>query len=651
MRRHLFAVRLAAEGEWYRYHHLLQAFLQGRLREHDPERLRDRHRRAAAWWSGEGQPAEAVRHLLEAGDQKAAVDAIEPVAERLVLTSEGETLAGWLDAIPHALWQDRPPIVLAQVGLLLHRARHEAAFAEAEEAIERLIDAGDHARAATAIVRLQQTMITAGTSPRRRWESGERYRDRIAAHAPMLPVVRILLATAYGYGCRFDEARDELAAALSLAGRERFEVHRCYAAVASAFYVDFWTGGPLDALRSLEAAISELEAIDPEDRLRFRIFARMLNTYLMLDLGRFEETLEFSEALREDFRRHGLEGLVVRSHTWISWTALAGLGRWDELGAQFEAPPEDLGEATCYAYRYLSPGALLAAAQGRRRGGGAHRDGAPRDARVRGHLRRVMVPLRLRDGGPRGGPHRARSRADRRRARRRHGARLTMGRTPASRSSPRTSDTAPTTATAIWRGAGADRRARPRRAVDRAGTPGGAGAARPGPRGGIGPPGVAERILAGCGGQAVAEVLDRIEGAEPSVRAVVAELVGNARDADIEMVDRLLRDRDPSVREAARRSWMRLKSRPRAAIAIASLGEFRVLRDGVAIPSAIFVRQKARALLACLSPPGGRCTARPSASGCGPSSRPTGRRRPSGARSTTSAARSSRSSRRGALCP
>ena len=121
VRQHLFAVRLAAEGEWYRYHHLLQAFLQGRLREHEPERLRERHRRAAAWWAAEGQPAEAVRHLLEAGEQEAAVDAIEPVAERMVLTSEGETLAGWLDAIPRPLWQDRPPIVLAQVGLLLHR--------------------------------------------------------------------------------------------------------------------------------------------------------------------------------------------------------------------------------------------------------------------------------------------------------------------------------------------------------------------------------------------------------------------------------------------------------------------------------------------------------------------------------------------------
>ena len=112
-------------------------------------------------------------------------------------------------------------------------------------------------------------------------------------------------------------------------------------------------------------------------------------------------------------------------------------------------------------------------------------------------------------------------------------------------------------------------------------------------------------MLAGCGGQALAEVLRRIEDAEPAVRARVADLVGNAPDADIETVNRLLRDRDPSVREAARRSWMRLKARPRAAISIISLGEFRVLRDGVTIPSAVFVRQKARALLACLVASGG----------------------------------------------
>ena len=59
---------LAAEGEWYRYHHLLQAFLQGRLRERDPERLREPASEGRpAWWAAEGQPAEAVRHLLEAG--------------------------------------------------------------------------------------------------------------------------------------------------------------------------------------------------------------------------------------------------------------------------------------------------------------------------------------------------------------------------------------------------------------------------------------------------------------------------------------------------------------------------------------------------------------------------------------------------------
>ena len=509
VRQHLFAVRLATEGEWYRYHHLLQAFLQGRLREREPERLRERHRRAATWWAAEGQPAEVVRHLLEAGEQEAAVDAIEPVAERMVLTSEGETLAGWLDAIPRPLWQDRPPIVLAQVGLLLHRARHEAAFAEAEEAIERLIDAGDHARAATAIVRLQQTMITAGTSPRRRWESGERYRDRIAPDAPMLPVVRILLATAYGYGCRFAEARDELAAALALPGAEGSEVHRGYAAVAGAFYVDFWTGRPLDALRSLEAAISDLEAIDPEDRLRFRLFARMLNTYLMLDLGRFEETLAFGETLREDFRRLGVEGLVLRAHNWIVWTALAGLGRWDELGAQFETPRQGPGEATCYAYRYLVPG------RAPRRGSGecrwrSRRASRRRAARCAGSGSRstsrgscATSPWpHTRWASPRSPTSRPGMRSRRR---------------PRS-ASPLASARAALVAAHVGEGdaGGDDHLARALALTgehgfddlwsgrERFAAPGLLARAL---AGGIGPPGVAERVLAGCGGQAVAEVL------------------------------------------------------------------------------------------------------------------------------------------------
>ena len=344
---------------------------------------------------------------------------------------------------------------------------------------------------------------------------------------------------------------------------------------------------------------------------------------------------------------------MLRSYTWIVWTALAGLGRWDELGAQFEAPRQDLAEATCYAYRYLSPGALLAAAQGsavevaarietaRRemRGFGvtfdeswflcdfataahavgltelAHqqaRDALEASAALASPLasaRAALVAAHVGEGDAGGDDHLARALA----LTGEHGF------------------------DDLW--SGRERFAAP-------------GLLARALAGGIGPPGVAERVLAGCGGQAVAEVLRRIEDAEPAVRARVADLVGNAPDADIETVDRLLRDRDPSVREAARRSWMRLKARPRAAISIVSLGEFRVLRDGVAIPSAVFVRQKARALLACLVASGRTRAPRDALRvAVARARRPTGRRRPSGARSTTSAARSSRSSRRGARSP
>ena len=499
-------------------------------------------------------------------------------------------------------------------------------------------------------------MITAGTRPRRRWESGERYRDRIAPDAPMLPVVRILLATAYGYGCRFAEARDELAAALALPAGEGSEVHRGYAAVARAFYVDFWTGRPHDALRCLEAAIAELEARDPEDRLSFRLFARMLHSYLMLDLGRFEEALAFTEALREDFRRLRRR---ARGPSLLHVDGLDGAGRPGALGRAGRGcsrhpsrarPGGDLATPIATS----PPVALLAAAQGDAAEVAARIAAARDQMREFGvDLRRVVVPVRLRARPP---------------------TRWASPRSPTSRHATRSTRRWPSTprgptrarrssAAHVGEGAqGGDAHLAEALALtdehdldelwtgrERLAAPGLLARAL---AGGIGPPGVAERVLAGCGGQALAEVLRPHRGrragrpgrASPSSWATPGR---RHRDGD-----RLLRDRDPSVREAARRSWMRLKARPRAAISIVSLGEFRVLRDGVRRPERGLRAARRRApSWPASSPPGGRCTARPSASGSGPSSRPTGRRRPSGARSTTSAARSSRSSRRGARSP
>ena len=81
--RHLFTMRLEAEGEWYRYHHPFQAFLRARVNDLQPDLAPELHRRAASAWIEAGEPGQAVEHFLAAGDY-AAVHGGRSVRRRAV---------------------------------------------------------------------------------------------------------------------------------------------------------------------------------------------------------------------------------------------------------------------------------------------------------------------------------------------------------------------------------------------------------------------------------------------------------------------------------------------------------------------------------------------------------------------------------------
>lgn len=117
---HLFTIPLEAEGEWYRYHHLMSALLRRRLAG-SPERRAELHRRAADAWLSAGERTEAVPHLLEAGEHARAVDVIEPLAEGMIGTPAASALADWLALIPREQWKDRPALILADA--FLHRSK------------------------------------------------------------------------------------------------------------------------------------------------------------------------------------------------------------------------------------------------------------------------------------------------------------------------------------------------------------------------------------------------------------------------------------------------------------------------------------------------------------------------------------------------
>jgi DNA-binding SARP family transcriptional activator len=601
--RHLFTVRLEDDhAESYRYHHLFQAFLRKRLAElEDPGLVSDLHRRAAAALLADGEHVDAVPHLLAAGDHKAAADALEPVAETLVTTPHAQTLVGWLDAMPRETWSERPSLMTAHAALLLTRGEHEASFDEFERAIERLLELGDHERAAAALLRLLQSMITAGTRPGRRIEAGERYIGRISATARALPAARILLASSYAYACQFERATRELHEALALPGAEGKAILGVYADVVQAYYIRAQVGQLEEAVLALDEAIADLERHEADDDLAFMPYARMFRVYLLNDLGRHDDA--FPEIVRTEdaAARRGMARTHRRVVAWIRGVALAGSERWDELEREIAPPERAPGrhEPTSYSYRYRALAAQLAAVRGEAVAVRGHVAAAREEMAAFGPaFDKPMVLCDLARAALRAGEKTLALdlASEARDIARAIGAPWGLARSciHAAVGAGEAGDEALAEAlrlterwsfSALWR--------------DRERGLAGGELARA-VTFGLGPPGVAARVAAMCGAEVFRECVELTEDAPAPVRAQLAEVAGNAANVEASVVERLLRDRDPKVRAAARRARAHLDARPRPAITLLTLGRFSVARDGVPVPEAAFGRQKARALLGVL---------------------------------------------------
>ena len=118
-RDNLFVVALDDERRWYRYHHLFAGFLRGRLEREDPERTKELHRRAAAWYEESGWPSEAVGHALVAADHDRAADLVERVADEVLFRGETITLLGWLQDLPLEVKRRRPRLLLEHATALM----------------------------------------------------------------------------------------------------------------------------------------------------------------------------------------------------------------------------------------------------------------------------------------------------------------------------------------------------------------------------------------------------------------------------------------------------------------------------------------------------------------------------------------------------
>src|SRR6266508_3525496 len=140
-RTNLFLVPLDEQRHWYRYYQLFADLLRARLQEADPKRVPELHRKAAAWYKQYGLVSDALRHALAAGEAVWAARLLEQHVEEVLRRGEGETLRGWLAALPQEVVRARPRLALAQAIAAFNAGRLEVAEPLLEQAEQALATA------------------------------------------------------------------------------------------------------------------------------------------------------------------------------------------------------------------------------------------------------------------------------------------------------------------------------------------------------------------------------------------------------------------------------------------------------------------------------------------------------------------------------
>jgi len=142
--KNLFITPLDEENGWYRYHHLFQDFLRGRLERQDPDLKQELTLKAAEWFLHYGSVTEAVNYALEAHDYELSASLIEEYATNFTKCGQMPLLQDWLTRIPAHIASERYRIPMYHCWALFHMRRTgEAASAlcRAEEIVKRHIGA------------------------------------------------------------------------------------------------------------------------------------------------------------------------------------------------------------------------------------------------------------------------------------------------------------------------------------------------------------------------------------------------------------------------------------------------------------------------------------------------------------------------------
>lgn len=128
----------------FRYHHLLQRFLQERLRQADGgRRYADLQKRAGDWYLAREDPEEAVRYYLKGGGIDEAAGLVENLAPLWLRTNRMDRLRGLLSYLPTEMKERYPWVSLCEARQLLNTGQPDPALGMARMALRSFEDRND----------------------------------------------------------------------------------------------------------------------------------------------------------------------------------------------------------------------------------------------------------------------------------------------------------------------------------------------------------------------------------------------------------------------------------------------------------------------------------------------------------------------------
>jgi LuxR family maltose regulon positive regulatory protein len=153
-----FVVSLDPERTWFRYHHLFADLLRLELRRRLPDQVPTLHRRAADWFTLQGQMVEAIGHTQAAGDWPAAARLLADYSFSMTLDGQAQTMQALLRAFPPGGDHPELAVVRAMGDLAQGRLDEASAHLAVAEAHVRTMPPGRRRRLQVAVASLQLSL-------------------------------------------------------------------------------------------------------------------------------------------------------------------------------------------------------------------------------------------------------------------------------------------------------------------------------------------------------------------------------------------------------------------------------------------------------------------------------------------------------------